>query len=167
MGANDWGDSEYPRFDAVECQKSNSRCASYVMAEFNAIINVRPIVPVSRDCENPEVLSPSVLLTQTFVNVETLSGDLEVKLYKDQWGRVQFLADQFWGRWRKVYLQILQKRMIWNCVQNPNAVGDIVLSKDISVARNNWPMGLISQVYPSEDGRIRKVEVTIVRDGKA
>lgn len=45
-------------------------------------------------------------------------------------------------------------------------VGDVVLVKDKSMVRNQWPVALISQVYPSSDSRIRKVEVVMYKDGR-
>lgn len=138
-----------------------------VMAEVCAIINARPLVPVSTDCENPEVLSPSVLLTQKLLCDQQPVGDMDIKLlYKDQWKRVQYLADQFWLKWKRDYLQTLQKRQKWNSERDPIALGDVVFLKDKGVVRNRWPMGLISQIFPSEDGRIRKAEVVIFNDGK-
>lgn len=29
--------------------------------------------------------------------------------------------------------------------------------------RNEWPLGLITQVFPSKDGRVRKVEIKVSR----
>lgn len=138
-----------------------------VMAEVSAIINSRPIVPVSYDCEVPEVLSPSTILTHKFQGDTVPTGDLDIKsLYKDQWKRVKHLADEFWLRWRREYLQSLQKRPKWNYERNPVQVGDIVLLKDKEVVRNCWPLGRVSRVFPSEDGRLRKAEVYVVRDSK-
>ena len=60
----------------------------------------------------------------------------------------------------------LAKIRFWNSDQNPIEIGDVVLLKDKDVSRNCWPMGLISKVFPSADGRIRKVEVVVFKDGK-
>lgn len=37
--------------------------------------------------------------------------------------------------------------------------------KDDQVKRNEWPIGLITKSIPSEDKRIRKVEVKVVKQG--
>ena len=76
-----------------------------LMAEASAIINARPIVPVSNDPQNPEVLSPSTLLTYKIECDQQNIGDLDLRmLYKKQWQNVQHLADQFWHKWRHEYL---------------------------------------------------------------
>ncbi|XP_060571866.1 uncharacterized protein LOC132730037 [Ruditapes philippinarum] len=54
-----------------------------LMAEVSAIINSRPIVPVSNDPDIPEVLSPSSLLTQKLECDQTPLGNVDIKdLYK-------------------------------------------------------------------------------------
>ena len=41
-----------------------------------------------------------------------------------------------------------------------------MLMRDCQSKRNEWPLGVITQVFPSKDGRVRKVEVKINgRDG--
>ena len=37
--------------------------------------------------------------------------------------------------------------------------GDIVISKEGEEPRNKWPLAKIVKVYPSEDGRVRKVRI--------
>lgn len=43
----------------------------------------------------------------------------------------------------------------------------MVLLKDSQAHRNEWPVGLVTKALPSSDSKVRKVEVRIVRDGKA
>lgn len=63
------------------------------------------------------------------------------------------------------YLSLLQGRRKWQH-QNPNLqVGDLVLLKDQQAQRIEWPMGLILKAVPSEDGKVRKVEVKVARQG--
>ena len=138
-----------------------------LMAEISAIVNARPIVPVSYDPDVPDILSPSVLLTQKLESDQPPLGNVDIKdLYRNQWKQVQFLANQFWLRWRQEYLQTLQVRHKWVQEQEPLKIDDIVLLKDSEVARNYWPMGRVVRTFPSKDGRIRKVEICILKEGK-
>ncbi|XP_052809448.1 uncharacterized protein LOC128237911 [Mya arenaria] len=137
-----------------------------LMAEVSAIINSRPIVPVSSDSDVPDVLSPSALLTQKLECDQPPLGTIDIKdLYRAGWKQVQYLASQFWLRWRREYLQTLQERRKWNQEQTQLKIGDVVLLKDVEVARHCWPMGRVTRVFPSVDGRIRKVEVCVIREG--
>ena len=54
---------------------------------------------------------------------------------------------------------MLQVRQKWIQPKRNLAVGDIVISKESEVARNKWPLGRVVQVYPSEDGFVRKVKL--------
>nr|XP_055053880.1 uncharacterized protein LOC129439016 [Misgurnus anguillicaudatus] len=139
---------------------------STLMAEVMAIMNARPLLPVSTDPENPTVLSPTVLLTQKTSALSAPSGNFDTSsLYGKQWKQVQCLADTFWKRWRGEYLSSLQNRRLWT-EDKPNInVGDVVLLKDSQVHRNEWPVGLIVNTFPSQDGKVRKVEVRVAKQG--
>ncbi|XP_033729755.1 uncharacterized protein LOC117318933 [Pecten maximus] len=139
------------------------------MAEVSAIVNSRPIVPVSTDPENPTVLSPSMILTQKSDVVDTHSsiGDFELKdIYRAQWRHVQHLADQFWKRWKVEFLQQLQSRRKWTVKKRNLQIGDVVLLKDKTVHRNDWPLGRVVNAIPSNDGNVRKAEVRVFKDNK-
>lgn len=138
-----------------------------LMAEVAAIINSRPIVPVSSDSEDPMVLSPAMLLTSKIVTDLTSISYLDIKsLYGAQWKRVQYLAEAFWCKWRKEYLNTLQTRRKWEYAQEPLCVNDVVLLKDNEVCRNEWPMARVTKVFLSNDKKIRTVEIIVCRDGK-
>ena len=131
------------------------------MMEVCAILNARPIVPVSSDSEASEVLSPSLLLTQKrSVPEDTALLDFGVKdALRSSWKRVQRFADIFWTRWQKEYLQQLQVRQKWLSPTDPFKTGDIVLIKDFDTHRNLWPLGRVVKTFSSEDNQIRKVEL--------
>ena len=101
-----------------------------LMAEVSAIINARPLIPVSSDSESPVILSPLVLLTQKTGALPPPPGDFKKgELLKEEWKRVQSLADTFWTRWRREYLSTLQTRRKW-VDKRPNLKqGDVVLMK--------------------------------------
>ena len=134
---------------------------STFMAEVTAIMNSRPLLPVSTDPESPFILTPSMLLTMKTGSAATSPGNFEMgTLLKEQWKRVQSLADMFWSKWRREYLHTLQLRHKWQEKKNSLKEGDIVLLKDSQVKRNEWPMCIVTKTFPSQDGLVRKVEVT-------
>ena len=45
-------------------------------------------------------------------------------------------------------------------------MGDVVPMRDEQQHRNNWPLGRVRDVIRSEDGRVRKVKVEIVKEGE-
>ncbi|XP_073459912.1 uncharacterized protein [Aquarana catesbeiana] len=137
------------------------------MAEVSAVMNARPLTSIPNDPEDPFLLTPSTLLTQKVEVITAPPVNLDTKdLYRCQWKRVQVLADTFWNKWKKQYLSNLQTRNKWQDSKPNLQPGAIVLMKDSQSKRNEWPLGLITQVFPSEDGNVRKVELKVIRQGQ-
>ncbi|XP_030254938.1 uncharacterized protein LOC115570470 [Sparus aurata] len=137
-----------------------------LLAEVCTIMNARPLVPVSSDPEFPLVLTPAMLLTQKMGTVPPPPCEFgKAELLKQQWKQVQSLADTFWERWRCEYLSTLQTRRRWPDKRPNLKEGDVVLMKDLQVARNDWPMAVVTKTFPSADGLIRKVEIRVIRQG--
>ncbi|XP_078493907.1 uncharacterized protein LOC108950930 [Ciona intestinalis] len=113
--------------------------------------------------DSPEPLTPNHILTMKKRPLLSPGGVFQkTDLYlKKRWRRVQYLTDQFWTRWRKEFLQTLQVRKKWQGRQQNLDVGDVVLIHDDNAPRNQWKLGRLSVTYPSEDGMIRKVKLTV------
>ncbi|XP_070581564.1 uncharacterized protein [Ptychodera flava] len=139
-----------------------------LMAEASAIVNSRPITTVSSDANDPQALTPNMLLTMKTQSPTPPPGSfVQQDIYsRKRWRRVQYLADQFWIRWRKEYLQSRQPRPKWNKSTINVKEGDVVLLREKEYARNSWPLARIVKVYPSDDNKVRKVDVMIYKDGE-
>ena len=72
---------------------------------------------------------------------------------------VQYMANQFWTRWRREYCTLLHKRQKWNTPQRNSRVEDIVIIQDDNLPRDRWPLAMVTKLYPSKDGLIRKVQL--------
>lgn len=136
------------------------------MAEVVAFINARPLVPVTMDPNHSFILTPAALLTQKTKIVSAPAGEFGVAdLYKSQWRQVQHLSHTFWDRLRKQFLPTLQARKKWQSTEPNIQSGSVVLLKNIQASRNEWPLGLITQAFPSKDRKVRQVEVKIIKPG--
>ena len=142
----------------------NDEAFRTLMCEVMAIINSRPLtVDNLNDAKSPIPLSPNNLLTMKSGVILPPPGNFQREdIYlKKQWRRVQFLADQFWHRWKQEYIQNLQTRQRWVQPKRDCRVGDIVLVKDQNFARCDWPLARVIEVYPSDDHHVRKVKVIV------
>jgi hypothetical protein len=74
---------------------------------------------------------------------------------------VQYLANEFWQRWRKEYLSSLQARQKWGSVRRNFRINDIVLIKDDTVTRSQWPMGRVMHVSSDDNGLVRSVQLRV------
>jgi hypothetical protein len=140
------------------------------MAEVSAIVNSRPIVPVSHDPDSPLVLTPAMLLTSKHGQEHAPFDGKDMKeTYQAQWKHVQVLSNLFWSRWKEEYLQSLQQRRKWDSVQDNVKPGDIVLLTKSEEHRINWPIGVVTRVFPSKsDGLVRTVEIRLTKqDGQS
>ena len=138
-----------------------------LMAEVAAVMNARPLIPVSSDPESPLILTPAMLLTlKTSSAPPPPPGKFdEAELFKEEWKQVQSLADTFWNRWRSEYLKTLQLRHKWQGKRPNLQEGDVILLKDKQAKRNDWPMAIITKTFPGRDGLVRKVEAEVIKDG--
>lgn len=78
-----------------------------------------------------------------------------------RWRRVQYLANEFWTRWRKEYLLNLQPRQKWHKNRRNLKVNDIVLLQDNLAPRNEWKLAKITEIFPGSDSRVRKLKLLV------
>ncbi|CAG2230743.1 unnamed protein product [Mytilus edulis] len=75
-------------------------------------------------------------------------------------------ANQFWKQWNLQYLHNLQTRSKWPSENRNLQIGDFVPMIDVSLPHNQWPTGIIDEVFPSKDGLVRKVSVRVIKNGE-
>ena len=140
---------------------------STLLAEVCAIVNSRPLTPLSNDPSDSLVLTPAMLLTQKIgILPETIPPLSTREMYKSHWHHVQVLANEFWRKWQREYLCQLQARQKWTSDQPNLAEGDVVLLREYDSHRNHWPMARVIRAFEATDGRVREVEVRVFSDGK-
>lgn len=137
-----------------------------LMAEVCAIMNARPLLPVSTDPENPLILTPSMLLTQRTGAPSSPPPDFgKAEIIRHQWKLVQHLAETFWHKWQREYLSTLQSRARWQDKRPNLQEGDVILMKDNAAPRNHWPMAVVIKTFPSRDNVVRTVDIRVIRHG--
>ena len=72
---------------------------------------------------------------------------------------MHILANEFWARWVKEYLPMLQERQKWLKQRRNFKVGDLVIMKDTNMSRGQWPKALVQETFPDSDGVVRQVLV--------
>jgi len=127
-----------------------------LLTEVERILNSRPLVPLSSDANDLGVLTPNVLLLGRFESSLPMDEFMKADGYRKSWRVVGWMADQFWARWMKEYLPLLQIRQKWIKPFRNISVGDIVLVKDQTLLRRSkWPKARVLEVYPGKDGVVR------------
>ena len=119
-----------------------------LMAEVSAIVNARPLVPVSSDPDAPEILTPAMLLTEKPQQLGPPAGDFKPE-------------DLFSKQWRRT----LQPRRKWQSASRNLQIGDLVLLRCKDAPRNEWPLARITKADPDHDGKVRSVDLVTAKEG--
>ena len=130
------------------------------LIEVEAVINSRPLTYNSSDANDLTALTPNHFLHGGATNLHPPGTFHDQDLYsRKRWRQCQVLADHTWKRWLKEYLPTLTVRNKWRSEQRDLQLNDLVLVVDEIVPRGQWPLGRVTGVFPSADGRIRSVKV--------
>ena len=87
-------------------------------------MNNRPLTPISEDPVDFRPLAPNdVLLFAPEREVPPGVFDVTDSYCRKRWRIVQHLANNFWLRWRKEYLSLIQERNKWNSTSTVFNVG--------------------------------------------
>ena len=132
-----------------------------LMVEAEAIVNSRPLTTDGACTLEP--LTPNHLLTSKSNVVLPPPGVFQrADIYsRKRWRRVQHLANEFWDRWRKEFLQTLQTRQKWLRPKRNLKVGDVVILKNDELPRNRWQLARVQETFPDSDGLVRKVKIEV------
>ncbi|XP_049290599.1 uncharacterized protein LOC125767759 [Anopheles funestus] len=141
-------------------RKPDDETLETVMLEAESMINSRPLTYIPLESADEESLNPNhFLLGNSDGTRHFLSSPVEQRAtLRSSWKLAQHIKEQFWRRWLKEYLPIITRRCKWFEEVRELRVGDLVLVTGDS-PRDQWPRGLIEEVFPGKDGRIRQALV--------
>ncbi|XP_076660443.1 uncharacterized protein LOC143363795 [Halictus rubicundus] len=131
--------------------------------EIEAILNSRPLTPLSSDPNDISALTPGHFLiggSLTCITETDFSKSPSNRL--SNWQHIQKVKQDFWTRWHKEYIHQLNLRHKWNKGSHNISIGTIVLLKYDHLPPLCWHLGRVQQVHPGTDGIIRAVTVRTI-----
>ncbi|XP_055370715.1 uncharacterized protein LOC129605155 [Condylostylus longicornis] len=133
---------------------------STVLAEAEAVLNSRPLTPLSSSPNDYCALTPGhFLIGEPLTAIpETEQNDKKLTLLS-RWKLVSAIRQEFWKRWNKEYLTQLQQRYQWNKSSKNISKEMMVIIKDENHPPLKWRMGRIEDVCKGPDGFVRVVKV--------
>lgn len=136
-----------------------------ILTQIEAILNSRPLCPLSSDPLDFQCLTPGHFLIGTSL---TAYPERDISQIPDNrlslFQQITNIQQTFWKRWSVDYLNRLQNRPKWFTPTRNLQVNDVVLIKEDNVPPLKWPLARIVDVMPGADGRVRVVKVR-TRDG--
>lgn len=138
---------------------------STVLCQIEALLNSRPLCPLSTDPNDFSVLSPGHFLTLEPLSSLPDPDYLNLPLnHLSRWQLLQRMQQDFWSRWRDEYLSTLQQRGKWLEPTTPDAsIGKLVVIKNELLPPLKWTLGRIVQLHPGKDGIARVATVRTIQ----
>lgn len=127
------------------------------LIQIEAVLNSRPLHPLSSDPTDLSPLTPSHFLIGRSANIipekdVRSQPENRLQVYK----KIQRIHQMFWHRWSSDYICELQKRTKWK--ENASTLiqpGMMVILKDDNLPPMMWKLGRVRETYPGADEVVR------------
>ncbi|XP_011858081.1 PREDICTED: uncharacterized protein LOC105555666 [Vollenhovia emeryi] len=135
-----------------------------LLAQVEAVLNSRPLTPLSADPNDFSALTPAHFLIGCPITSYPEPSLIETNVNRlTRRQRIEQLRQHFWKRWTNEYLHNCQQRNKWNTVEAPVTVGQLVIIQEDNLPPLVWALGRIQEVYPGKDKAVR---TALVRTAK-
>ncbi|SPP90064.1 Hypothetical predicted protein, partial [Drosophila guanche] len=110
------------------------------IAKAEAVMNSRPLHPLSSHSNDYEALTPGLFLIGRPLNCmpEPFDEDILKLSATNRWKRIVAVHHAFWRRWSLEYLTLLQERSKWSSVCNNIQPGILVLIGEDKIPPGQW-----------------------------
>ncbi|GFU91343.1 integrase catalytic domain-containing protein [Trichonephila clavipes] len=119
-----------------------------ILCEIEAVLNSRPLTPLTSDFDDFETLTPGHFLVGrplTSIVEPQITNINENQL--SRWERVKKITQHIYRLWKRDYLNNLQERHKWKFNKNNVSVGTLVLIKDENLPSTKWSTGRITEIF--------------------
>jgi hypothetical protein len=131
-----------------------------LLCKIEAIVNSRPLMPLSDDPNDFAVLTPAHFLIGRSMIAKPERNFIPVNTGRlDRYNQLQQLQQKIWAVWYHDYLHHLQTRPLNFREVNEFRIGDMVLLKEPHLHPMKWIMGRVIELYPDKKGDVRTVLV--------
>ncbi|XP_054711310.1 uncharacterized protein LOC129220901 [Uloborus diversus] len=131
-----------------------------LIVQIEGILNSRPLLPLSSDPNEIEVLTPAHFLIGrpiTSIVEPDISSISDNKL--SSWQKITKMPQNLWKRWQHDYLNHLQQRNKWFIEKKNLKEGTMVIIKDENLPPCKWSLGRILKIIAGSDGKVRVLEI--------
>nr|XP_022908285.1 uncharacterized protein LOC111419670 [Onthophagus taurus] len=127
-----------------------------LLIQIEAILNSRPLSPLSTDPNDLTLLTPAHFLIGRTLSAPPDPSLDHVKLSRlSHYHYTQRIQQDFWKRWSKEYISKLQRRSKWSTKTENLKIDELVVVKDDNLPTLKWLYGRIIALHPGSDGFAR------------
>ena len=148
---------------AINLSIHNQRLsASEILTLFYEVANVmneRPIGALPGADSELSMLTPNSLLIGRATSKNPGGWQPHEDSNTSRYNLVQSLADIFWAQWTQLCAPSLVLYPKWHTSKRNLKPGDVVLVVDSGALRSEYRLGIVREVYPGMDHKVRKVQL--------
>ena len=131
-----------------------------VMIGIEAILNSRPLTPMSSDPNDLSAITPGhFLIGEPLTSIPDPHKSDDKLTIAQRWELVSRLKHDFWKRWSHEYLSELQYRRKWKTESDNLKENDMVIVKDENLPVMQWPIGRVNKICRGSDGHVRVADI--------
>ncbi|GFX02894.1 uncharacterized protein TNCV_4438761 [Trichonephila clavipes] len=131
-----------------------------LITQIEAILNSRPLTPLSSDVDDLEVLTPAHFLIGRPITALVEPTLLQCESNRlNVWQRITKSVQTIWKRWSLSYLNSLQQRKKWIVNKENLKLGDMVLIREENLPPCKWLLGRVVKIYMGKDKKVRVVDI--------
>lgn len=124
-----------------------------------AVLNSRPLYPMSSSPQDLEVLTPGHFIIGGPMLILPSESSTVPTSCLSRWKLQKKCLHDIWERWRYDYLNSLQMRSKWKTKEKNLEPNVLVLLKEPNVQPLCWPMGRVIETFPGPDGVVRVAKI--------
>ncbi|XP_055591291.1 uncharacterized protein LOC129743333 [Uranotaenia lowii] len=131
-----------------------------VVHQISAILNSRPLTPLSNDPNDYQALTPGHFLVGRPMTAFPEPDLQDLPLNRlSLWQEKEMFVQRIWQMWSTEYLSNLHNRTKWTKKRNNIHVGTMVLIMEENMPKQSWCLGRVISCIPGPDGHVRVVLV--------
>ncbi|GFX71213.1 integrase catalytic domain-containing protein [Trichonephila clavipes] len=131
-----------------------------LITRIEAILNYRPLTPLSSDVDDLEVLTSAHFLIGRPITATVEPSLLQCESNRlNVWQRITKSVQTIWKRCSLSYSNSLQQRKKWIVNEENLKLGDMVLIREENLTPCKWLLGRIVKIYMRKDKKVRVVDI--------